>query len=350
MTIEDRIISFSNLGVAINNFLDHSKSTTHKESDYSSWNACLQLAESKNGWFTKQQVYIALRSWAKLLQKDKLQRWSEHYKMDRIQSPKKVLIIMAGNIPLVGMHDLLSVLITGHHAVVKLSSSDGILLPFLFDRLVEIEPKWKTYVSFSKEHGKHFDAVIATGSNNTARYFEQYFANKPNIIRKNRNSVAIIDGTESKEELQALGKDIFTYFGLGCRSVSKLYVPKDYNFDNFYRAILAPHQDVLKMEKYTNNYDYNKAVYLMSEFNFLDNGFLMVKEESSFGSPIATVFYETYQNLPQLEDRLRSQEAEIQCIVQKSMTTKRVAFGQTQQPQLMDYADGVDTVAFLLKI
>ncbi|MCV6629804.1 MAG: acyl-CoA reductase, partial [Flavobacteriaceae bacterium] len=274
----------------------YNKSITPKSSDYSAWMSCLELAQAKNGWFTQEQVLFALESWSKELTKDSLEKWMYSYANLEQTTPKDVLLVMAGNIPLVGFHDFLAVLLCRHRAIVKLSSSDSILLPFLFDQLVKIAPWWKDQVIFTQDQRPEFDAVIATGSNNTARYFEYYFNNKPNIIRKNRNSVAVLSGKESKENLKALGKDIFTYFGLGCRSVSKLYVPEGYSFDAFYQAIFEPYQNVLKMEKYTNNYDYNKAVYLMSEFDFLDNGFLMVKEEKQFGSPIATLFFEYYQS------------------------------------------------------
>ena len=254
---------------------------------------------------------------------------------------------MAGNIPLVGFHDLLCVLITGNKALVKLSSNDQKLIPLLIDFLIDIEPSLKDKVIFTKEKLDHYDAVIATGSNNTARYFEYYFGKKPNIIRKNRNSVAVLSGKESQEELTALGEDIFRYFGLGCRSVSKIYLPKEYNIDTFFKAMF-PYNSIINHHKYANNYDYNKAVYLMSEFKILDNGFLILKEEESFGSPIASLFYEYYEDVSTLKEKLKDNKENLQCIVSSGFVEDEISFGNTQKPMLNDYADGIDTIAFLL--
>jgi hypothetical protein len=204
-------------------------------------------------------------------------------------------------------------------------------------------------ITFTDGKLENFDAVIATGSNNTARYFEYYFKNKPSIIRKNRNSVAILNGNESHEDLVNLGEDIFRYFGLGCRNVSKLFVPKGYSFDAFFRAIFE-YQDVIHYEKYSNNYDYNKAVFLMSNFKLLDNGFLTLKEDSSYSSPISSIFYEYYDSLSDLKSRLKNDEDQIQCIVSNGLTKNSIAFGQTQKPQLWDYADNVDTLEFLISV
>ena len=194
-----------------------------------------------------------------------------------------------------------------------------------------------------------FDAVIATGSDNTARYFEYYFKGKPSIIRKNRNSVAILTGKETKEQLEALSEDVFIYYGLGCRNVSKLFVPVDYNFDNFFEA-MYPWHPIINENKYANNYDYNKAVYLMSEFDMLENGFLMLKEDSSYASPIATLFYEKYNSIEELKEKLSTDNDMIQCIVANNVVENEVEFGKTQSQQLWDYADGIDSVDFLLGI
>ncbi|HAI42245.1 MAG TPA: acyl-CoA reductase, partial [Maribacter sp.] len=179
------------------------------------------------------------------------------------------------------------------------------------------------------------------------RYFEYYFGKKPNIIRKNRNSVAVLSGKESQEELTALGEDIFRYFGLGCRSVSKIYLPKEYNIDTFFKAMF-PYNSIINHHKYANNYDYNKAVYLMSEFKLLDNGFLILKEEESFGSPIASLFYEYYEDVSTLKEKLKDNKENLQCIVSSGFVEDEISFGNTQKPMLNDYADGIDTIAFLL--
>ena len=303
------------------------------------------LSQSYNGWFTPEQVKFSVQSWAKALTEDNLNQWLSNYDFSK-NEPKKVGLVLAGNIPLVGFHDFLSVLISGHDVLVKTSSNDQHLLKFLAKYLIAIQPELNSKITFVEGKLEGFDAVIATGSNNTARYFEYYFKDKPSIIRKNRNSVAVLDGTETFEDLVGLGEDIFRYFGLGCRNVSKLFVPKDYNFDNFFKAMYE-YRDVIKYEKYANNYDYNKAVFLMSNFQLLDNEFLTIKEDVSYASPISSVFYEFYENLEEIKSRLNADAEQIQCVVSKNLIPNSVAFGQTQQPRLWDYADNVDTLAFL---
>ena len=303
------------------------------------------LSQSHNGWFTPEQVKFSVQSWAKALTVDNLNQWLSNYDFSKIE-PKKVGLILAGNIPLVGFHDFISVLISGHDVLVKTSSNDQHLLKFLAKYLISIQPELNSKITFVEGKLEGFDAVIATGSNNTARYFEYYFKDKPSIIRKNRNSVAVLDGTETFEDLVGLGEDIFRYFGLGCRNVSKLFVPKGYNFDNFFKAMYE-YRDVIQYEKYANNYDYNKAVFLMSNFQLLDNEFLTIKEDVSYASPISSVFYEFYENLEEITTRLNADAEQIQCVVSKNLIPNSVTFGQTQQPRLWDYADNVDTLAFL---
>ncbi|RAR48515.1 acyl-CoA reductase [Flavobacterium lacus] len=315
---------------------------------FDSFEALLELSQSHNGWFTKEQVCFAVNSWAEALTKSNLNQWLSNYDFSKI-TPKTVGLILAGNIPLVGFHDFLSVLISGHTVLVKTSSNDQHLIKFLAKYLIVAEPELANRITFTDGKLENFDAVIATGSNNTARYFEYYFKNKPSIIRKNRNSVAILNGNESHEDLVSLGEDIFRYFGLGCRNVSKLFVPKGYNFDAFFKAIFE-YQDVIHYEKYSNNYDYNKAVFLMSNFKLLDNGFLTLKEDSSYSSPISSVFYENYDSLPDLINRLKKDEDQIQCFVSNGLTENSIAFGQTQKPQLWNYADNVDTLEFLISV
>lgn len=305
----------------------------------------IELSQSHNGWFTPEHVLFSIQSWAKALTEDNLNQWLSSYDFSKIE-PKKVGLVLAGNIPLVGFHDFLSVLISGHDVLVKTSSNDQHLLKFLAKYLIAIQPELNSKITFVEGKLEGFDAVIATGSNNTARYFEYYFKDKPSIIRKNRNSVAVLDGTETFEDLVGLGEDIFRYFGLGCRNVSKLFVPKDYNFDNFFKAMYE-YRDVIQYEKYANNYDYNKAVFLMSNFQLLDNEFLTIKEDTSYASPISSVFYEFYENLEEITTRLNADAEQIQCVVSKNIIPNSVTFGQTQQPRLWDYADNVDTLAFL---
>ncbi|WP_309614527.1 acyl-CoA reductase [Flavobacterium sp.] len=303
------------------------------------------LSQSHNGWFTPEQVYFAIQSWVEALTEANLNEWLSKYDLSDV-NPKTVALILAGNIPLVGFHDFLSVLITGHKVLVKASSNDQHLIQFLANYLISLDPKLSYYISFTDGKLENFDAIIATGSNNTARYFEFYFKDKPSIIRKNRNSVAVLNGKETHEDLVNLGEDIFRYFGLGCRNVSKLFVPKGYSFEAFFKAIYE-YKDVIYYEKYSNNYDYNKAVFLMSNFKLLDNEFLTLKEDSSYASPISSVFYEYYEDLADLQTRLTNEAEQIQCVVSNDLVKNSISFGQTQQPKLWDYADNVDSIAFL---
>jgi hypothetical protein len=310
----------------------------------------IELSQSHNGWYTPEQVYFAIQSWADALTEENIDKWLSAYSAEAIQNNKNaqtVALILAGNIPLVGFHDFLSVLITGNKTLIKTSSNDQHLLPFLAKYLIFIDENLKEKITFVEGKLENFDTVIATGSNNTARYFEYYFRDKPSIIRKNRNSVAVLNGKETKEDLEALGEDIFRYFGLGCRNVSKIFVPKGYQFDAFFEAIFK-YQDVIHYEKYANNYDYNKAVFLMSNFKLLDNGFLTIKEDTSYASPISSVFYEFYENIEDLQNRLEADAEQIQCIASNNLIKNSIAFGESQKPQLWDYADNVDTITFLL--
>ncbi len=352
MDLKQRITAFANLGQFLNDFLSKTEKSKLDLSNYEllidEFEAVLVAAERGNSWFTPENLKRSIESWANALQTENLESWLQPYSIYTTQ-PKTVAVIMAGNLPLVGFHDFASVLLSGHHILAKLSSDDKLLLPFLAKVLIELEPQFSNAINFTDKKLTNYDAVIATGSNNTARYFEYYFKNKPHIIRKNRNAVAVLTGNETHEELVALGSDIFSFFGMGCRSVSKLFVPKNYKFDNFFKAMFE-HKDVIHHHKYANNYDYNKAVYLMSLFPILDNEFMVLKEDDNFSSPISVVFYEFYNSKEELNKMFETRSEEIQCVVASGFDSDEIAFGQAQKPKLQDYADGVDTVAFLLKI
>ncbi|OUD37043.1 acyl-CoA reductase [Flavobacterium sp. FPG59] len=352
MTLETKKNVFVELGNFLSQFSENNTTKNpnvlHNETFFDAFQELIILSQSHNGWYTPENVYFSIQSWSKALTEENLDQWLSAYTLE-IQKPKNIALVLAGNIPLVGFHDFLSVLITGNNVIVKTSSNDQHLLPFLAKYLIAVAPELKNQITFVEGKLENFDAVIATGSNNTSRYFEYYFKDKPSIIRKSRNSVAVLIGTENKEELTALGEDIFRYFGLGCRNVSKLFVPKGYNFDAFFEAIFE-YQDVIHYEKYANNYDYNKAVFLMSNFKLLDNGFLTIKEDQSHASPISSVFYEYYDDLPALQTKLDSENELLQCIVSGGCIEKSISFGQTQNPQLWDYADNIDTISFLLTI
>lgn len=352
MQLQERINAFVKLGDFIRQFskevIQKDDKVEHNAIFFDGFKHQLKLAEEHNGWFTKENIVFALNSWSESLAFETISKWLKPYDFDKV-NPKLVAVIMAGNIPLVGFHDFLSVLISGHQILVKQSSNDKQLLPFLSKYLEYVEPEFKGKVHFTEEKVEGFDAVIATGSNNTARYFEYYFKGKPSIIRNNRNSVAVLTGNESEADLKNLSEDIFRYYGLGCRNVSKLFVPKGYDFTPFFEAIYH-WSPIIDKAKYANNYDYNKAVYLMSEFDILENGFFMIKEDESYASPIATAFYEYYEDTKTLKEKLTADNNQIQCIVSNGFIENEINFGQTQKPQLWDYADSVDSVKFLLSI
>jgi hypothetical protein len=352
MKLQERINAFVKLGDFLRQFsnedIQKADNVEHNELFFDGVKHQLKLAEEHNGWFTKENIRFALDSWAEALTSKNLTTWLKPYNINPVNA-KQVAIIMAGNIPLVGFHDFLAVLISGHKVLVKQSSHDKQILPYLAKYLEYVEPQFKGLITFTEAKVENFDAVIATGSNNTARYFEYYFKGKPSIIRNNRNSVAVLTGKESKEDLKNLSEDIFRYYGLGCRNVSKLFVPKGYKFDSFFESIYHWHP-IVEKTKYANNYDYNKAVYLMSEFDMLENGFFMIKEDESFASPIATLFYEFYEEASDLKKVLEEKREQIQCIVSNGFIENEIAFGATQKPQLWDYADDVDSIEFLLAI
>ena len=331
MNLEERIKAFSQLG----HFFSDEITDDFAEK--------LKDAEIKNPWFTEENTKAAIGAWAKLLTSENLNAWLSPYHLTDSLKPKNVLIIMAGNIPLVGFHDFLSVLISGNRAVIKLSSEDKTLLPFIIDKLIDIAPEFEDKIAFTTDvKDKQFDSVIDIGSDMSDKYFDYYFKNAKKIIRKNRKSVAILDGTESKKELEELAIDVFAYFGLGCRNVSKLFLPKDYDLDQLFEAFY-PYQDVMEHNKYANNYDYNKAIYLMGSHEIIENGFLLLKEDTSLQSPLAMLHYEYYSNLDKVKNFIEENKQQLQCVVSKN----DIPFGQTQQPKLWDYADGVDTIDFL---
>ncbi len=352
MELEKRINAFVELGKFLTQFeqIDPVKDSSVKYNDlfFDGFKHQLKLAEETNGWFTKDNLIYSLKGWSNQLTYRNINTFILKYDMTSI-SCKNVAIIMAGNIPLVGFHDFFSVLISGHNVVVKQATNDKQLLPLIAKYLEIVEPGFKSKITFVDGQLKDFDAVIATGSDNTARYFEYYFREVPSIIRNNRNSVAVLNGNETKNDLEALSIDIFRYYGLGCRNVSKLFVPKSYDFKDFFQSIYSWHP-IINQSKYANNYDYNKAVYLMSEFDILENGFLMLKEDHRYSSPIATLFYEFYDSKKTLKKRLNKDHTKIQCVVASNFSDSEIKFGCTQTPNLWDFADNVDTIEFLLKI
>ncbi|MGI4804220.1 MAG: hypothetical protein ACRYFL_05575 [Janthinobacterium lividum] len=313
----------------------------------------LQLIDNErqfNAWFTPENVLQAVQAIGKMLNAKNLEQWLPK-NADTVFTGKKIGLVLAGNIPLVGFHDVLCVLASGHFAMIKASANDSRLISYILKQLVLLEPEFGNRYEFT-ERLAGFDAVMATGSNNTSRYFEYYFGKVPNIIRKNRNSLAVLSGEESEEDLQKLGHDIFDYFGLGCRSISKILVPKGYDFGQLFRAI-EPFQPIINHHKYNNNYDYNKSIYLVNQNTHFDNGFLLLKQDEKIASPLAVVFYDFYADLEEVNLKLNQQKEAIQCIVSRLQLTENVqvvSFGESQHPKLWDYADGVNTMDFLQSI
>ncbi|MGP8215263.1 MAG: acyl-CoA reductase [Bacteroidia bacterium] len=353
MKLKERVYSFHLLGEQIREFLSTPFSRQHED-----WNVVFKLAETQNGWFTRNNIIKALHGIEPWLNTQMLEKWLSFYPglPAENKKPLAISVVMAGNIPLVGFHDFLCVLITGNIIEAKLSHADNILLPFIANKLIAIDPRWEKHIKFTDKLSLTTDAIIATGNNNTARHFEYYFRNVPHIIRKNRNGIAILDGTETNEELSKLGNDIFNYFGLGCRNISKLYVPEGYDFSNFFRAI-EKFKDIINHHKYANNYAYNRTIYLMDGKVFTDNGFLAVIEDKQISSPIAVLHFKEYKSIDSLCESLLQHREQIQCIAANEKFAKQlgnlsipvVEPGETQSPKLWDYADGVDVMEFILE-
>lgn len=347
MDINQRIRAFIQLGEFLRNYSDGIL-----DSDFAmQLNEIVLNDHFQNPWFTERNIKLSLHAIGESLSSENINSWINKYPgLNREHEMKKIGVITAGNIPLVGFHDFISVLISGNVFYGKLSSKDNRLLRFIADYLIHINKDFEERIIFTENLLENFDAIIATGSNNTARYFEYYFGKYPHIIRKNRNSVAILDGTETKDEIEALAIDIFSYFGLGCRNVSKLFLPKDYCFDLFFENI---QQFVLMYHhnKYANNYDYNKSVYLMNKIQHFDNGFVILKEDEGFSSPIGVLFFQYYDDISKVKDYLDINKDQIQCIVSKDgLIENSLPFGKAQKPELWDYADNVDTMEFILNL
>jgi hypothetical protein len=304
-----------------------------------------------NAWFTPESVLNAVNAIGHMLNKADLDKWLDNYTLNESGPSKRIGLILAGNLPLVGFHDVLCVLITGNYALIKSSTQDARLIKYVLELLTTIEPSFNNKYSFV-ERLTDFDAVIATGSNNTSRYFEYYFGRVPHIIRKNRSSAALLTGDETEQQLFELGHDIFDYFGLGCRNVSKLLVPKGYNFNFFFESIEV-YKPIINHHKYNNNYDYNKSIYLVNGDKHFDNGFLLLKEDERLASPLAVLYFEYYEDLESAQAILNKESDRIQCVVSSmplDIKNQVVDFGKSQQPALWDYADGVDTMAFLATV
>lgn len=303
------------------------------------------IAEKHNGWFDVKSQKTAIQSVAsEFLNKNKLESFCQNYSFDQLE-PKKIAIIMAGNIPLVGIHDLICGVLSGHNLQIKLSSKDDQLMKAIILKLHLLNNNLFDKVKIQFQPMNDFDGIIATGSDNSSNYFEEYFGKYPNIIRKSRTSIAVLTGKETKEELHQLGTDIFQYYGLGCRNVTKLFVPKNYDFTNFFEAI-EPYSSVIRNTKYKNNFDYNLTLFILNKIPYQTNDFLMLTEDQSLQSRIGSIHYEEYDALDTVHNYIIDQKDRLQVIVGKDF----IPFGQAQNPKLSDFADNIDTMNFLLNL
>jgi hypothetical protein len=341
MKLEERINAFAELGRIITGAIQG------EDKKFSAILNNLVISQEKdNAWFTADNVRMALKAIGSKLTSENLTSWTSRYsEIEHRRDTVTVGVVMAGNIPLVGFHDFLSVLISGNMIIARTSSKDSSLIREISHILCYINPEFNRFISFTDGVLKDFDLIIATGSDNSSRYFEYYFGKYPHIIRKNRSSIAVLEGNETSEELGDLGTDIFSYFGLGCRNVSKVYLPEGYdiinmvqNWNNF--------SDIINHNKYANNYDFNKAIWMVNREKFTDTGYLLLKESTELSSPVAVLFYEYYDNERNLQKKLSANDEKTQCICGK----KYIPFGKAQYPELWDYADNLDTLEFLLKI
>jgi hypothetical protein len=356
MELKQRIAAFVQLGVLLRYFAENAPWPGYtcgiNEKEYVQFNEVIPDLHYRNPWFTEQNIRKSLSAWHKNLQENELHQWLSSYpaEMLELNRPKKVGLVLAGNIPLVGMHDVLSVLITGHTAVIKFSSDDNLLLPVLLRFLFTFEPEFEKHVLITEGKLTDIEAVIATGSNNTSRYFDYYFSKYPHIIRKNRTSLAIVSHDTDEESLRKIGNDIFDFFGLGCRNVTHVLFPKDYDLNRFFKAIYD-FNPIVNHNKYANNYDYYKALFMLNREDLLDNGFLLLRKHAALSSVLGTLHYQFYNGKESVLHLLETQKEEIQCVVNDAGWPENAVLpGETQNPRLWEYADGVDTIAFLLSL
>ena len=352
INLNNRIQAFATLGNLLKEVGENNIKTDNIDKTLLKLEQAVVDAVNYNGWFVEDNVRYMLASIGESLAKLNLEKWIEPYKegLSHGKNINTIGVVLAGNVPIVGFHDFLSVLISGNKILIKLSSDDNKLLPIIAELLIDTEPAYKGMIEFTGDRLTNFDAIIATGSNNTSRYFEYYFGKYPNIIRKNRSSVALLTGNETEEDLQNISKDIFMYYGLGCRNVSHIMIPEGYDISNMLR-IFSKNENVTINHKYFNNYEYNKAIYLVNSTKHFDTGNLLLTEDSRYSSPVSVIHYSYYNDIVSVSRLLEINCAEIQCVVSKSDLVKNAVLpGFSQSPQLWDYADGIDTIQFLIDL
>ncbi|WP_185850888.1 acyl-CoA reductase [Blattabacterium cuenoti] len=305
----------------------------------------LKKISDKNTWFRIEDLLITIEEWSILLRIERLEEWINKYSFEK-KKKKTVLVIMPGNIPIAGFHDFLCVILSGHRILIKLSKEDDLLFPFLCNIITYINPSLKKMIKFSKNFSKEkYDIVIASGSTNTARYFEYYFRDYPLLLRKSRTSIAILQGDESNKDLVSLTKDILTYSGRGCRNVGKIFVPNNYDFRLLLVNMTSSY--IMKNPKYVNNYNYYHSIYTMNNIPMKKNNIIILIENKKLFSPISVIYYEFYSNLNKLKNNISNNREHLQCIVSKNIFPYETYFGNTQYPNLLNYSDGFDTMKFI---
>ena len=345
MNLNNRITLFVKLGRFFSDYINNNLESLERNK----FDKAINESILHNSFFSKKNILKSLLSWSNVLTKKSIHNFLSNYLIKIKKREKKIAIIMAGNIPLVGFHDFFCVIISGNFAIIKLSSKDSHLFKFILSFLVKENPDFDTKFDVVENKLQIFDAVIATGNNISANQFELYFKKYPKIIRKNRHSIAILNGNETKKEIELLANDIFYYYGLGCRNVSKIFIPNNYNLDILFKSFVL-WNEVINKNSYSNNYNYYRAIYLLNKEVFFDNGFVLLKESEKIGSPVGTIYFEYYKSDNQIKEMIKKNNEKIQCIVSNNNYPKTIKFGETQMPNLNDFADDIDTFNFLLKL
>ncbi len=340
MILEKRIAAFVRLGEILRDALTENRSEYYEEVQ-----ELINGQQYKNGWFTPESVRLSIESIANELTEDLILKWTAKYPLPTSNNKEKnIALIMAGNMPLASFNDFVSVLISGNRAIIKRDDKDADLIKYMADLLIKIEGEFDNYICFPDGLLPKFDAIIVAPQNKGTHYYEQYFKKYPSIIRKSRYSVAVLDGSENDYELSALGNDVFNYFGLSSKNVSKIFIPNDYDLKHLL-DVWQPYHDIIYHVKYGNNYDFNKSVYLVNKVDFLDNGFLLLKEDKDLISPISVLFTERYTSNDEVKKSISLKNNYIHHIVGHGF----IPFGESHRPILWDYDDNIDTLDFLLK-
>ena len=345
MNLNNRITLFVKLGRFFSDYINNNLESLEKNK----FDKAINESILHNSFFSKKNILKSLLSWSNVLTKKSINNFLSNYLIKIKKREKKIAIIMAGNIPLVGFHDFFCVILSGNFAIIKLSSKDSHLFKFILSFLVKENPDFSKKFDIVENKLQTFDAVIATGNNFSANQFELYFKKYPKIIRKNRHSIAILNGNETKKEIELLANDIFYYYGLGCRNVSKIFIPNNYNLDILFKSFVL-WNEVINKNSYANNYNYYRAIYLLNKEVFFDNGFVLLKESEKIGSPVGTIYFEYYKSDNQIKEMIKKNNEKIQCIVSNNNYPKTIKSGETQMANLNDFADDIDTFNFLLKL